>query len=203
MMSVRSIAVLAICELIVLGGCASDESNTASRQSERSVDQRSVQPTPPWTTLVRKDEFGDIAGRVAVSRWVSPVQNLSFPYDDLQAQIHVACTEIYFRFTETPNLTDAYVGQFTPAGSSSSDLAWRVNGKNGERDGSWPVKQVFGDNDLRVRGAFDVAQREAERIAVISGGTRFAISLAWYGLGNVAFSWDLTGSAEAIRESCN
>lgn len=145
-----------------------------------------------WKTMNVVDEFGDPKGVVAVSSPVRSIQPMSFPYAAVEATIHVACSDVWFRFTESPN---------APNMSFSSDGSLRVplTHRSGTGGGEWSAVQTVGGKDLRLVGS---ANSEALSVIRSSHSETLAISLEWFGSGRAAFRWDLAGAGAAIQESC-
>ena len=147
-----------------------------------------------WSTINLTDEFGDVVSRAAVSKWVSPLQKMQFPYGDVQGRIFVRCNDVWFRFNQDPNLTNI---EPQAGGYSRLSVRWRADG---DRNGRWSAVQQWGGKDIDVAGG---NRGNSEAISVISGASELSIVLPWYGSGNVVFQWDLAGSTSAIKASCD
>ena len=172
--------------------------SVASFQSERilglmgdSVNMEEVIPST-WSTIRLVDEFGDTTGRAAVSKWTSPRQGMSFPYSGVEGRIIVNCDNVWFRFNDQPNLTNT---EPQSGGYSTMSVRYRADGG---RDGTWSAVQQWGGNDISVSG-----RDNSGAVSVISGASEVSIVLPWYGSGNVVFQWNLSGSTNAIKSSCN
>ena len=172
--------------ILVLAGV--EESAPSSGASQRE----DFSPPSTWSTIRLVDEFGDTVGRAAVSQWKSPRQEMRFPYGDVEGRIIVNCDDVWFRFNEQPNLTNT-----EPQAGGYSRLRVRYRA-DGERNGTWSAVQQWGGNDISVSG-----RDNSNAVSVISGASELSIVLPWYGSGNVVFQWDLAGSTNAIRASCN
>lgn len=149
-------------------------------------------PASNWRTIGLRDEFGDVAGRAAISESVGPIRRMEFPYGNMTGRVFVDCDNVWFRFSEQPNLTNTAP---QTGGYSTFSLRYMADG---DRNGSWFARQQWGGNDISL-----VGRNNGNAVSVISSASELAIVLSWYGSGNVVFRWDLTGSTDAIRESCN
>lgn len=180
------------------GSVRAGNMDIASYQSERVLelmnDPENMAEVVPstWSTIRLVDEFGDTVGRAAVSEWTSPRQGMSFPYGDVEGRIIVNCDDVWFRFNEQPNLTNT-----EPQSGGYSTLSVRYRA-DGDRDGTWSAIQQWGGNDISVSSRDD-----SGAVSVISGASEVSIVLPWYGSGNVVFQWNLAGSTNAIKSSCN
>ena len=149
-------------------------------------------PPPPnpnrWRMINFVDEFGDVTGRGAISVEVESIRPLDFPYNDVTAQVMVNCDRVWIRFSDTPNLT----GGDIESGYTVHSLAVRIDGNN---VGRWRVTQDWGSDDV----AF---VNDAQTISALSSASTVAIAFPWYGGRSAAFEWDLEGSSDRIRESC-
>lgn len=141
-----------------------------------------------WSTINFVDEFGDVTDTGAVSPKAKPIRPMSFPYHDVTARIFVDCQRTWIRFTEVPNL----IGGDTKDGFTTYKVPIRIDGNRKELS----VSQTWGDKDLGFRFNTSLATS-------LSSGSTIAVSLPWYGQGNVAFRWNLNGSAKAIESSCD
>ena len=141
-----------------------------------------------WSMIGFVDEFGEDTGSGARSATVKPIRSMSFPYHDVEATIFVNCNRAWIRFTEAPNLTDGDISD----GYTSYNISVRLDKKDTVR---WRVRQSWGDKDLRFNDS-------TKTISALSSGSSLAVSLPWYGQGNVAFRWSLNGSTHMIKNSC-
>ena len=188
-------------KLILLAGCvamlttgACDVRPQADAEVERARPASDTRPPPPrtppaprstWSNFNFVNEWGEQDGRGARSEQRPPVNRMSFPYHDVEAALYVSCSSAWIRFTDSPNLTNDDIAD----GYSISQLRVRLDG----RDDRWRATQKWGANDLNLP--------ESARNAWTTAKT-FEVLVPWYGEGSVRFSWDLTGSADAIAKTC-
>lgn len=142
-----------------------------------------------WTTINFVDEFGEVTDTGAASESVKSIRPMSFPYHDVTARLIVNCDYAWIRFTEAPNLTDGDIGN----GYTNYRISVRIGENATVR---WSVRQSWGSKDLDF-------QDDKTAIWALSSGSTIAISMPWYGQGNVAFRWSLLGSTTAIKSSCD
>ncbi len=109
---------------------------------------------------------------------------MDFPYHDVKGSISVECGRSYLYFTEEPNL----VGGDIEDGYTVHHVSVRIDGVSAV----WRVTQNWGGHLLYLPSAARGA---------LAGGSVFEVNLPWYG-GRARFKWDLTGSSEAILQTC-
>lgn len=141
-----------------------------------------------WRTITYKDEWGEPAGKGAMSSWVAPDRRMSFPYGSVRARLMVEdCRDVFIRFTEAPNL----VGGDVRDGYSAHTLRARWN------DGTtFTVKadQKWGGKDLSfARGGVTVSR--------IKNNDTLAVALDWYREGSVVWRFPLDGASEALQNA--
>lgn len=146
-----------------------------------------------WKTGVKRNEFGELITKTAYSYEVEPSVKMDFPYHDVTGKIVYTCSENFLiEFSTQPNVTN----DETMNGFNVNSYRIRVDGEVIEnQDGM----QTWGDNEIRFYGnypSFEPNPRE------FFDGDTFAISIPWYGEGNVVFEWDTTFADEAIYRAC-
>lgn len=138
-----------------------------------------------WSSINLVDEWGDIEGKGAVSKTVSPDRSMGFPYNDVTARLMVSCRSAWIRFSSAPNLT----GGDTESGYDRYYIKVQIDGN----ETRWRATQSWGDDDINLPSS---ARNTFAR------GQRFRVVLPWYGEGSVVFSWDLTGASDMISQTC-
>ena len=142
-----------------------------------------------WSGINFVDEFGEVTDRGARSATVEAVRTMSFPYQNTRATLFVNCNRAWMRFTDTPNLTGGDISD----GYTRHMVRVRVDGRNAT---NWRVSQSWGDSDVRfINGQ--------QAVSALAAGSTIDIALPWYGERSAVFSWSLSGSSAAIRESCD
>ena len=164
-----------------------EEQRRREEERRRVAEEQRRRASFTWSTTYFVNEWGERSGNGAKSRQHGPVTQMSWPYNDVEAQILVQCSGpmTWIRFTTSPNLTN----DETMSGYNVSNLPVRLDGQSTR----WRTTQSWGDNDINLpKSAIDAFKRSKT----------FEIVLPWYGEGNVRFKWDLTGSSEMISEAC-
>ena len=162
-----------------------------ARRALRAAARNTSQTSPPmWSMINFVDSFGERTDRGAMSPKVESIRPMSFPYADITARIFVNCDRAWIRFSESPNINSS-VGNIHD-GYTTYFVSARVNGIDA---GVWSVNQTWGDNDLRFTN-------NSKAISALASGSKFAVSISWYGQSAAAFSWPLSGSSRAIQDSC-
>ena len=148
-------------------------------------------PRSTWEMINFVDDFGARTGRQgASSQQVRSVERMGFPYHNHRARFMVDCDSAWIRFTDSPNLTNVdYVN-----GQSHYQIRVRLDG--GTDTHTWTVSQPsVASNDLNFVS-------DSQAISALSSASKIMIAFPWYGERNAVFEWDLTGSTDAIRKSC-
>lgn len=162
-----------------------DSVEFAQKQEEEQQAEQARKALYTWDWINFVNEWGEVSGRGAVSKSVSPDKIMGFPYHDVTARIMVSCKSAWIRFSDSPNLT----GGDTESGYDVYYLKVRIDGQ----DSRWRAIQGWSSKDLDLpssaRNTFARAQT-------------FRIVLPWYDEGSVIFSWDLTGASDMISQTC-
>ena len=89
---------------------AEDSTRTVPKTRTPTPRRPATKPSS-WQTITFTDEWGEPAGKGAVSRWTVPDRAMSFPYGRTQARLMVGSRcRPFIRFTELPNLVGGYAG---------------------------------------------------------------------------------------------
>jgi len=143
-----------------------------------------------WTTTNRKDPMTEKITWYALSPSVSPIEKMSFPYENTQASIVVARQGreewVYIVFNVTPNIV----------GGSTAD-GYEVINTRIKWDYSQPVYvrlfKKFGSTFLQFEDTMEIIQK-------ILLHRKVMVELNWYGQGLVHFEFPLEGAANAIAQ---
>lgn len=152
------------------------------------VSDHSVAQSGEWRTITFQDEWGEPAGKGAVSPWVAPSERMSFPYGSVRGRLMVEdCRHVAIRFTESPNL----LGGDTRDGYSTHRLRARWN------DGTaftLKADQTWGGRDLSLVG---------DKVSVlrIKSNDTLAVALDWYREGSVVWRFPLDEASSALADS--
>jgi len=142
-----------------------------------------------WRVETTEDPMTGEKTAFAVSDWVTPTRSISFPYEDLEAQVVVRSDgerQIVFLYFTSLNL----------AGGETKDgyQEWKCRVKWDEDLTVHPMIRVFGEKLLYFKFT-DLA------LEYLAEASTLLVELYWYQEGRVYFDFSLEGSSRAISEA--
>ena len=167
---------------------ASSSQSTTKDAASSSPTSTSIEPDEPvstWETICFIDEWGETSGTGPKSRRAFPSPRSGFPYGDVDATLYVRCTSAWIRFNDAPNLVSDDIGD----GHENYRLPVRLDG----RDVVWRAAQQFGSDDVNLPSSARSAWASANL---------FEALVPYYGERLARLSWSLTGSSDAISQTC-
>jgi hypothetical protein len=148
-----------------------------------------------WKTKKNVDEMEGTVTHYAISPNTPTTNNLSFPYQNLQMNLVVACNKSdvwsYLVFNKTANIQDT---DYDSEGRQTfnSRIKWDDTIKNYEY--------------VSEAGSRFVYFRYQTHTNLIKSSNTALVEMKWYGAGSVYFQVDLSGSSSAINtimSECN
>ena len=145
-----------------------------------------------WTVLSDEDKMTGEVSAYAVSSYVSPLEEMSFPYNDIKSWIGFGCDKksewAYIGFSEQPILTNSRTRD------GYNLITERT--KWDDQVFSMQFSQTWGSKFLHY-------MMDEEAILKILTESTMLLELHWYSQGTVYFQYSLEGSSKAINDARN